>query len=186
MATVGGASGSNTITPTIFDADVTTIDGGVETQILLVGSAFTNVTAQGDLIESVVTLAGADGDPIVLIPDTIQSSSLEVTIPGDLAAGAYDLRVAKADVQSDALKIIITPQVSIASAVYNKATGELTITGSGFTEAVVSANSGTSVDAAVNVGGGKNVTAVSVDAIVVDWTATNIVLSASMPRMIIP
>jgi hypothetical protein len=156
---------SGPIVPTVYNSDRSVIDAGADTVVTLRGSAFAN-TAGGALFESVVALTAADGSSVTLTPDAVAEGELVVTIPGDTAAGNYNLRAVKTDdagdpVASNPVSISIRPRVVISEVTRGATT--VTITGSGFSG--YAPGSGTSV-----AGTGNDL------ATIVSWSDTTIVV----------
>jgi hypothetical protein len=107
------------------------MSAGADTAVTLTGSAFTNYV--GDFQwTSVVALTASNGSVVTLIPDSVTSSVLTVTIPGTTAAGNYELRAAKSTARSNPVVISVIPSVVITGDSCQKKKGILNVTGSGF------------------------------------------------------
>ncbi len=171
FAGISSAPGSGPIIPSITSSDVTVVNAGEATPIVLEGTAFSNVA--GVLtFDSDVTLTAGDGASVTLIPDSLDVDLMGVTIPADTAPGNYDVRAVKEDtagddVASNPAVITIKPQVAVA-----RATGRssVTINGSGF--GGYAAGSGTSVTGTVSIGNGGRIK--TVEAAIVSWSDTTI------------
>ncbi len=123
------------IIPDVSGLSAYSIPAGTDTGITITGAAFTNTeqTPEGPVtLESEVVLTGADGTAVTLVPDAISESSMDVTIPGTLAAGNYTLRVRKVSNDSNAVNIALIPPVTITDHTCNRKQGVLVINGSGF------------------------------------------------------
>jgi len=155
------APGSGPIIPSLSSADVVSITAGTNTAVTLIGAAFTNIAGVIQYTSDVAVTA-ADGSSVTLTPESITQDSLTVVIPGSLGTGSYDLRVVKADVESNPVAIDIVPAVEITA--IDCSDGTLTVTGSGFGDAPPE---GTEDYLNVEVGG--------VPVVIVSWTDTEIV-----------
>jgi len=126
------ASGTGPITPYIQDIDVSLMTAGTDTPITLSGSAFTNHAGDFQWISEVL-LKASDGSTSTLAADTINESSLTVTIPGTTAPGNYTLQAVKDLLAaSNPVPLSIKPEVLITEIACSKCLGTMTITGSGF------------------------------------------------------
>ncbi len=164
------APGSGPIIPDISLLSAYSIPAGTDTSITISGSALTNTvqTPQGPVsIESNVVLTAVDGTTTAITPDAITVNSMEVTIPGTLAAGNYILRAVKLSNDSNAVNIALTPPVTITDAYCDKKKGVLTVNGSGFSVKP----EGTDADISVEVNGQL------VD--IISWIDTKIKVSVS-------
>jgi hypothetical protein len=151
-----GETGMGPVVPYISSSDTFVVTAGTDTVVNLSGSAFVNVlTWEGMVVythTSVVTLTDADGSTVVLTPDSISENSISVTIPGDLAAGNYDLQAVKAlgtenEKQSNPFVISVIPDVVITDVDCDRKRRMLTITGSGFSEKIEGTDAYISVEA---------------------------------------
>jgi hypothetical protein len=137
---------SGPIVPDVSGLTAANFPAGTDTIITVYGSAFTN-TVQGPTgpieLKSNVVLTAANGSTTTLTPIVITESSMDVTIPATLAAGNYELRAVKGPKASNLIVISVKPVVVINSAICSN--GDVTITGSGFSEYVNAVDSGTSV-----------------------------------------
>ena len=134
------------VIPDVSGISTYTVTAGVDTLLTVTGSALTN-TVQGPtgpiVVTSNVVLTAANGSTVTLTPGTITESSMTVTLPATIASGNYDLRAVKGDKSSNPIVVAVIPDVVISSA--SCTDGVVTITGSGFSQYVNAANSGTSV-----------------------------------------
>ena len=141
---------SGPVVPQINDMSAYQVTAGTTATITISGNALTNELYAPDgtkiELESRITLTAADGTVTELTPNTISESSLEVTIPGDLAAGNYYVRAVKISNQSNPLSLTVIPEVTISSV--SAAGNAVTVDGSGFGEYLNAANSGTDVTVA--------------------------------------
>jgi hypothetical protein len=127
----GSAPGSGPTVPSIDSVDPLVMSSGAVTQVMVLGSAFTNTAGMLEYTSNVV-LTAQDGSTIVLTPDAIDACAMVVTVPGTMSTGNYTLRAVKDTVESDPVVISITPPAEIAGVQCSKCLGTLTITGSGF------------------------------------------------------
>ena len=86
-------------------------------------------------------LTAADGTATTIVPDIVSEWSMDVTIPGTLAAGNYTLRAVKGSNSSNAIGITIVPEVVITDVKCRKRRGRLIIRGSGFNEKIEGSDS---------------------------------------------
>jgi predicted metal-binding protein len=128
------APGAGPVTPFIASSNISVMTAGTDTEVILTGSAFTNVAGTTQWISNVV-LTAADGSSIELTPDAISEGSLTVTFPGTITAGNYEVRAVKGDTKSNPVVISIKPAVVISSTRCGGCTGVVTINGSGFGDA---------------------------------------------------
>ena len=137
---------SGPVVPYVADVSASSLTAGVSSTITVSGSAFTNIV-QGPTgpieLKSNVVLTAANSSTTTITPIITTESSMDVTIPGTLAAGNYDLRAVKGPKASNLFVVSVKPTVVINSATCSS--GVVTITGSGFSEYVNAVNSGTSV-----------------------------------------
>ncbi|MFV1964643.1 MAG: cytochrome c3 family protein [Pirellulaceae bacterium] len=159
------APGSGPIIPTIRSADVTVVDAGTATDMVLTGTGFTNIAGNVQFDCNVV-LTAADGSSVTLTPALLLENILSLTIPADLAPGNYDLKAVKAEFFSNPAVISVIPAVSITEATGG---GTVTITGKGFGGYAV--GSGTTVTGTIGIG--------TVEATIVSWSDTTIVADFS-------
>ncbi len=147
-AAPGGAAGI----PALHSMSIASIEAGVDSTLTLGGMNFTNYVQNpwtGEftyLLKSKVRLIDDQGNTTDFTPTTITASSLEVVIPGTVAAGNYKVTVTKYANSSNPMALTVTPGASISSAECNQGTGTLVVTGSGFGMYLDAANSGTSVE----------------------------------------
>jgi len=127
------APGSGPLVPSISNADPRVIVAGTDRALTLTGSSFTNSLGAFEW-SSTVSLTAANGASIVRQPSAITSCSLTVTIPGTTPPGNYEVRAIKNSEASNPVVITIKPPVVINSMDCNKATGLVTISGSGYSE----------------------------------------------------
>jgi len=157
--------------PTINWSDQSVVRGGKSTTLLLSGEAFTNTTA-GKSYQPDVRLTASDGKSVTLQPDLVlDQANLAVTIPARTAPGNYSLRVVKGDVASNPVVISVSPTVRVSRAIYQ---GQVTILGQGF--GGYAKGSSTSVTGTVSRGSGRRATAQTVQAEVISWSNTKIVV----------
>ena len=137
---------SGPVVPEIVDMSTFRVTAGSVTTITVTGQALTNevATANGPVeLRSQVTLTHSDGAVTELTPDVISESSLDVTIPADIAVGNYYVRAVKGPNASNPLSLTVVPKVVISNV---SATGEtVTVNGIGFGGHLNAVNSGTSV-----------------------------------------
>ena len=132
--TAASATGAGPLTPSVLGADASSITAGADTVLNLSGTTLTNLVGTYQWTSN-VTMTGANGSAATLIPDSISSNQLTVTVPGTTAPGNYDLRAAKGSAAaSNPIVISVKPAVVIADSSCNKKKGVLSITGSGFGE----------------------------------------------------
>ena len=144
---------------------------GTDTALVLIGSAFTNISGRA-LYSSNVSLTASDGSSVVLTPKGLDENTIEVTIPAATAAGSYTLRAVKTDsagnpTKSNPVSFIVLPRVHIAE-VYSPETTAM-IGGGGFSG--YAAGSGTAVIGARRNGSGW----VTEEATIISWSDTTIV-----------
>ncbi len=158
---------SGSIAPTLYNVRPAVLKAGVDTFVVLTGSAFTNTTGE-TLYESDAVLTAADGSSVTLTPGALYEGLLKVTVPGNTAPGNYKLRVVKTDdegdpVISNAIGITVVREVIITDVTSD---GIVTIEGNGF--GGYAEGSGTSVTGRITSG---NRTAI-VEATIVSWSDT--------------
>lgn len=119
------------IIPQVDSLSSYSITAGINSNITIMGSAFTN-EVMGFTATSVIKLTDSNGSAVTLTPNTISVNTITVTIPATLAPGNYVLRAVKGPNSSNATGIAIIPGVTITNVSCNKKKGVLTITGSGF------------------------------------------------------
>jgi len=129
--TTASATATGPVIPNVGLLSVYSITAGTDTSITVTGSAFTN-EIMGNLVSSSVELTAADGSKVTLIPDSISVSTMNVTIPGTLAPGNYDLRAVKGANSSNATGLAIIPGVNITAVKCKTRGGSMLIRGSGF------------------------------------------------------
>jgi hypothetical protein len=112
------------IIPTLSTVSADSLVAGQPTVLRLEGTNFANTTT--DNTSEVVVTDGVN--PVNLTPDSITSSEIIVTIP-PLDVGTYGLYVVKDDLKSKLVPIVVTPDVTITSAV--KDGDNVIITGTG-------------------------------------------------------
>ena len=172
----GGASAPDTsaLVGTIYGCDPSALVAGTATQVLVIGTVFTNTAAGVDYSSNVV-LTAADGSSVTLAPDSIDGETILVTIPAGTAAGNYTLKAVKTNaagepVPSNSVGIVIAPGVTITEVTYE---GDMvTIDGAGF--AGYAEGSPTSVTGTITGGKGKKTTPITVTGTIVEWTDTEI------------
>ena len=84
-----------------------------------------------------------EGSATELVPINESETSIQVLVPGSVAAGNYRVVVVKQGSESNPMSLIIKPEVVIKSAVCRGTT--LSVNGSGFGDYSNASNSGTSV-----------------------------------------
>ncbi|MCJ7819641.1 MAG: hypothetical protein MUP53_00435 [Bacteroidales bacterium] len=128
------ATGSGPATPFIGGTDVLNVTAGTDTTVTLTGSALTNLVGTY-LWSSDISMTAADGSAVTLIPESVTSNQLAVTIPAATAPGNYALRAVKGTyAASNPIVISVTPEVAIAAFSCNKKKSVLSVRGSGFGE----------------------------------------------------
>ena len=75
--------------------------------------------------------------------DSVTQTTLEVTLPDNLASGSYDVHLVKGSVRSPIANLVIRPDVTVNEISCNN--GKVTISGSGFSGYLNAENSGTSI-----------------------------------------
>jgi hypothetical protein len=159
------APDSGPIIPSVNGLSAYSFTAGADSTITVFGSAFTN-TVQGPtgpiVLTSNVVLTAANGSTVSLTPGAISESSMDVTLPATLAAGNYELRAVKGTKASGPVVVAVIPAVTIDSATCKD--GIVTISGSGFSQYLNAADSGTGVQI---VDGGT--------CTIISWTDTEIV-----------
>lgn len=174
-AMAAGAPFSGPVVPVISDLSDVLFTAGVDTQLTLTGTAFTN-TIQGPsgplVLRSEGVIEDSLGNVITLITTAIEQNTIRVMMPATLLPGNYLLRAVKGDKKSNAMNISVLPAVVIASAACNG--GMATVTGNGFSQYLEAAGSGTDLNMDFNVGKRKRKTTVTRDCSVQTWTDTQI------------
>lgn len=138
--------------PSIDFMDGSAISSGVDSNITIGGTNFTGYEknpwtgANDKLVTSVVRLIDGSGNQTELVPNSVTETSIQLTVPGSMAPGNYRVVVDKQGSESNPASLIITPEVTIDSAVCSGK--NLFVTGSGFAEYSSANNSGTSVSVA--------------------------------------
>jgi hypothetical protein len=130
--TSSAAPGSGPTVPSIASVEPLVMTAGTSTQVMVLGSSFTNTVGMADFTSNVVLTALADGSTTELTPDPIDSCAMVVTVPATMSTGNYALRAVKDAVESDPVVISITPATEVSGVQCSKCLGTLTITGSGF------------------------------------------------------
>jgi hypothetical protein len=164
--TMAAAPGAGPTVPTITSVDPPVMTAGTVTQVTVLGSALTNTLGDLEWISQVV-LTAQDGSTTELTPDTINSCSMTVTIPGSMSAGNYPLRAVKDDLASGRIVISVIPAVEISEVNCSKCLGTMTITGTGFADKP----DGTDEDIIVTEGGRP--------LNIISWTDTSIEVSGT-------
>ena len=122
----GTAPMEGLIIPEIESVSADRLVAGQQTVLRLEGTNFVTTTGSTTYTSDVVV---DDGTGLVtLTPDSITGSEIVVTLPA-LDAGVYGLYVVKADMKSKLAPIVVSPDVTIESAVDGD---NVVITGSGF------------------------------------------------------
>jgi len=116
-------------TPSVSGISTGTVIAGQNKVLTITGSSFTSVSG-GVVVTDFVTLSGNSGS-ITLQPSSVTSTSIVVTIPGTLAPGNYDLRVANASKASNLKTLSVVPSAASISSI-DVSGGQVTINGSGF------------------------------------------------------
>jgi hypothetical protein len=130
FAQASAAVGSGPVTPFITGPASLTVTAGVNSQVSLSGSAFTNQIA-GYEWTSDVRLTASNGSRITLTPENISQATLMVTIPGTTPPGTYKMQAVKASyTASNPVALIIKPAVVITDT--RCTNGMLIVDGSGF------------------------------------------------------
>ena len=128
------APGSGPLTPDISSTDVLSLTAGTDTAVTLTGSAFTNLVGSYEWTSD-ITMTGADGSATTLIPDSISSNQLTVTVPGSTDAGNYTLCAVKGTyATSNPIVISVKPELVISDSSCDRKKGVLSVSGSGFGE----------------------------------------------------
>jgi len=98
-------------TPEVYEVIPNEITAGQDTVITIYGTNFIN-ECNGTIYTSIVTL---DNGKVTIerAPDSITPTVIEVTIPGILEPGIYDLRVVKGDMRSNKVPFNVLPEVQI-------------------------------------------------------------------------
>ncbi len=121
---------------------------GGDTPLIIHGLGFTN-SVEGPtgpvVLTSVVTLESAAGTVTTIVPDAISQSTIEVTVPSSLSAGIYSLRVQKSYQYSNKTTLLLKPQMEVQRIIC-RGKG-VTILGTGFSQYMDAADSGTSLGA---------------------------------------
>ncbi len=117
------------VVPEISDLSRYKIVSQTATTITVNGQSLTNVLSN-DRVKSVVILTNNNGTKIELVPSLVTLTSLIVTIPNNLNAGNYYLRVKKGSKESSPVNIVVVPKVAISEVSINN--DELIIAGKGF------------------------------------------------------
>lgn len=137
---------SGPIVPDLTGLSEQSITSGSAVTVTVSGMALTNelFTFMGPMmLKSKASLTASDGSVVVLTPDVISPTSMDVTLPADLDPGNYYLRAVKGPNMSNPMALVVRPQVAIDEV---SAYGDtLTITGSGFGAYLNAVDSGTSV-----------------------------------------
>nr|QNO47031.1 hypothetical protein LBHKAHFG_00012 [Methanosarcinales archaeon ANME-2c ERB4] len=115
------------ITPSIDEISHGKLVAGKETVVTITGNNFKNTVNGIYYTSDVVIVTGVE--TTTLTPDYITASQIVVTIP-EMAEGTYGLRVAKSDMKSKMVPIVVASQVTIDSAKIRGAT--VIVRGSGF------------------------------------------------------
>ncbi|OKY75081.1 MAG: hypothetical protein BM485_10315 [Desulfobulbaceae bacterium DB1] len=166
---------SGPVIPDVSALDVTSVTSGTAATVTATGMGFTNVVigVGGEEIgvTSKVMLTADDGTFVELIPSAISATSVEVTVPADLAPGNYDFRVVKADKTSNAVNLRVIPAMANQSITCRGTS--VTIEGTGYSQHVDALNSGTGLSA-------TDKTGAEVDCAVRTWTDTSISATCSV------
>lgn len=128
------APASGPLTPYISSIDVLSATAGLDTYVTLTGSGFTNLVGTYEWTSD-ITLTADDGSATTLIPGSISSNQLTVTVPGTTAPGSYALRAVKGTyAESNPVVIAVVPDVVITSENCDRKKGVLSVIGVGFGE----------------------------------------------------
>ncbi len=110
----------------------------------LSGSGFRVATGQDPVATLVrLTPADMDGPALELTPGNVSFTSMELQLPATLAPGSYRISAVNGTMASVPLNLVVTPPVSVSSALCSD--GTVTVSGSGFGSHLDAQGSGTGV-----------------------------------------
>ncbi len=150
------APGTGPITPFITSLSSASFTEGTAATLSVNGEGFINSVqnpmtgAYDTKLDCDVKLVDDNGQAIILEPVSVTPTRIEVMMPADLAAGAYQLSAKKGPRSSNPMTVLVTKAVAISSA--SCSGGVVTITGSGFSKRADAANAGTNVSSGSQMG----------------------------------
>lgn len=116
--------------PAISSLTTPKVIAGRAANLTILGNSFINDNTSGTTTYTPKVVLTSGNDTITLTPFSQTVSEVKVALPTSLKTGVYEVRIDKNGTTSNLAKLVVAPQIQVASAMLSGTT--LTIAGTGF------------------------------------------------------